>query len=99
MAKRAPAKEDRQGVTLVIAVVTLFIVARYGLAAGGLAGAAAYLVHSYRNPITTCWRCKGDPRKRSWTGLSWRESCRWCGTTGKRRRWGSRLLRGGLGKL
>ena len=83
-------------VTAVIAVVALFVVIKYGVAVGILAGAVGWLGHSYARPWATCWLCGGKPRH---GGKTFSVSCRACGATGKRRRLGSRLLRGGLGKL
>lgn len=61
---------------------------------------AGYLVHCWWRPFRDCRRCDGKPR--NYDPKGWRtfnHSCRWCGGTGSKRRWGSLLLGGGFGRL
>lgn len=65
-----------------------------------LVAAAAYIAHCWWRPFRDCPKCKGSSR--NYDGRGWgtfNESCRWCGNSGRRRRWGSRLLGSGFGKL
>ncbi len=55
-----------------------------------------WLVYSYFCPWTTCRLCKGNPRHG--TKKAFNRWCKLCGTTGRRRRWGARLLRRGFGQ-
>ena len=91
--------------TALIVLAALFIAAKYGWPLGVGCGVVAWLTHSYLFPITPCWACRGRTKHSSETGKSWNIWC-WgsllgmgCGGSGSRRRLGSKLVRGGFGRL
>jgi hypothetical protein len=58
-----------------------------------------YLGHSFVFPFKVCNSCGGNPRSSDSGGKNFRISCWRCESTGRQRRLGSRILRGGWGKL
>lgn len=58
-----------------------------------------WLGHSWVYPWSSCKKCGGNPRNSDGSGSNFNIKCWWCESTGRRRRIGSRLLRGGWGKL
>lgn len=85
--------------TFVIVVVGLLIAAKYGWPLGVGAALLGYLGHAYAFPWAVCKHCGGNPRNSDKGGSNFNISCWWCESSGRRRRWGSRILRGGWGKL
>jgi len=59
--------------------------------------AVGYLGYCYFRPWRVCLKCHGSPRNYSKNRKTFNESCRWCGTSGKKRRWGSLLIGRGYG--
>jgi hypothetical protein len=58
-----------------------------------------WLIHSYMFPWKSCSSCGGNPRTSDSGGKNFRVSCWRCSDSGRLRRVGSRILRGGWGKL
>lgn len=58
-------------------------------------GLVVWLAHSWRYPWKPCSWCSGNPTNRSRGAFNVR--CWWCGSTGRRRRWGARLVGRGYG--
>lgn len=58
-----------------------------------------WLIHSWVFPLKICGSCKGQPRTSDSGGKNFRVSCWRCEGQGKQRRLGSRILRGGWGRL
>lgn len=59
-----------------------------------------YLGHCAWRPWRECRKCKGRPR--NYDSKGWRtfnDSCLWCSSSGRKRRWGSLLLGRGYGRL
>lgn len=63
----------------------------------GLTIVVWWLAHSYCFPWTECKVCKGTPKRRN-RGV-FNIYCPLCGGSGRRRRWGARLLGRGFGQL
>lgn len=63
---------------------------------GGLTLTVLYLTHCSWRPWTACSRCDGNPRFRSSSGKTWRD-CPRCKGSGRRVRFGARMLRGRRG--
>lgn len=91
--------------TAVIILAALLVAAKYGWPLGVGCGVAAWLLHGWFFPWSSCMWCSGNTKHDSETGKSWNVWCRGallgmgCGGSGKRRRLGSRLLHGGFGRL
>jgi hypothetical protein len=49
--------------------------------------AAYYATSCVFWPYRTCWRCRGNPRRRAWWGGG-HSLCSWCDGTGQRRKFG-----------
>jgi hypothetical protein len=58
-----------------------------------------WLAHSWAFPLKVCGSCKGNPRTSDSGGKNFRVNCWRCHDSGRMRRVGSRILRGGWGKL
>lgn len=62
----------------------------------GMGSVAWWLLHSWAFPWRPCGACKGDPKRRSRGAFT--VYCPLCRGSGKRRRWGARLLGRGFGQ-
>lgn len=58
-----------------------------------------WLGHSWVFPWKTCSACAGSPKTSDSGGKNFRISCWKCESTGRQRRVGSRIIRGGWGRL
>ena len=84
---------------MVIAVAGFLTAAKYGWPFGLSVLGVGWLAHSWLFPWRKCWKCGGQPANFDASGRNYNIWCWACGSTGKRRRWGSLLLRGGFGRL
>lgn len=78
----------------------VLVAARYGWMYGAGALVGGWLLHSWLFPWRKCWWwwCKGNPT--NYDGpVNHNIWCPVCGSKGRIRRWGSRLARGGFGRL
>lgn len=85
--------------TFLILVAALVVAAKYGWPLGIGAAGLGWLVHSFVFPFKTCVACSGNPRVYDQSGKNYRVACWKCESTGRLRRVGSRILRGGWGRL
>lgn len=85
--------------TFLILVAALVVAAKYGWPLGIGAAVLGWLIHSFIFPWKTCLACGGNPKTADQSGNNFRISCWRCESSGRQRRLGSRIIRGGWGKL
>jgi hypothetical protein len=85
-------------VIVVVAVVALWVAVKVGWPLAIPIVVGSWLAHSWYYPLTGCWWCKEKSKRRNKSGQHW-HACLVCGGSGKRRRFGAKLLGRGLGNL